>query len=205
MYLASATLQPGESHRPWEFRIRIPVDEILGDSVPNGRYYLTASLRLNFRETPEFPAGVVELAMERQALPETRREDAVTYRAETEVADRDPTTIRTVVTATLTGAGGSRLRFSYACPVVLYLYRSRARRDAAPRSGQPEWKSREACGPELQEMWLNRGESRTFEIRANARDILGDSLPPGRYYFTAVVQEERTRIFLSSGEAELRR
>lgn len=54
-------------------------------------------------------------------------------------------------------------------------------------------------------MWLSSGESRTFEVRATAREILCNALPPGRYYFAAVVQRQGPRVFLSAGDAELRR
>jgi hypothetical protein len=109
------------------------------------------------------------------------------------------------VTATLKHAGGSRLLYSLECPVTLYTYRSRTRRDAAPRSGEPDWKSPHRCGPELQEFWLHQGDSRNFQLRTTAREILGDRLLPGRYYFVAVVREQRRTVYLSAGEADLRR
>jgi hypothetical protein len=204
-YLATRTLAPGQTIRPHEFAARFPLAEILADSLPDGRYYFSASLRINHAHTPEFPAGSLRLSLPRPPLPASRTAHAVVYRAATEPAPSPTAAIRTTVIATLTHAGGSRLRYSLECPVTLYAYRSRARRDAAPRSGEPDWKSPQRCGRELQEMWLTRGDSRLLELRTSVQEILGDRLPPGRYYFVAVVREERRTVYLSAGEADLTR
>jgi hypothetical protein len=204
-YLATRTLAPGQTIRPHEFAVRFPLTEILADSLPDGRYYFSASLRINHVHTPEFPAGSLQLSLRRPPLPASRTAHAVVYRAATEPDAADPPGIRTTVIATLTHAGGSRLRYSFQCPVTVYAYRSRARRDAAPRSGEPDWKPSQRCGRELQEMWLQRGDSRAFEVRTSAHEILGDRLPPGRYYFVAAVREERRTVYLSAGEADLTR
>jgi hypothetical protein len=202
-YLATRTIAPGQTIRPSEFTARFPLIEILADSLPDGRYYFGATLEINHAHTPEFPAGAARLALPRPPLPASRTADAVTYRAATEADAASPPAIRTIVTATLTHAGGSRLRYSADCAVTLYAYRSRARRDAAPRSGEPDWKSPQRCGPELHELWLQHGDSRTFRVRTTAREILGDRLPAGRYYFVAVVREERRTVYLSAGEGDL--
>jgi hypothetical protein len=212
-YGATATVAPGATFQPREFQLTVPLIEILGDSLPDGRYYFSASLRLNFARTPEFPAGGANLSLPRQPLPASRMADAVMYRAATSVMDSaGPPTIRTVVTATLRDEGreigrtsAALQRFSRACPVVLYAYRDRARRDAAPLSGAADWTSGRDCGGDLQEMVLQGGMPRTFEVRASARDILGDRLPPGRYYFVAVVRTEGRPVYLAAGDAELGR
>jgi hypothetical protein len=204
-YLATRTLAPGQTILPDEFAGRFPLIEILGDSLPDGRYYFSASLQINSIHTPEFAAGSLRLSLPRPPLPVSQTADAVIYRATTEADVTAPAATRTTVTATLTHAGGSRLRYSLECAVTLHAYRSRVRRDAAPRSGEPDWKSSQRCGPELQEMWLQRGDSRTFQVRTSAHEILGGRLPPGRYYFVAVVREERRTVYLSAGEAELTR
>jgi hypothetical protein len=204
-YGATRTLGPGQTMRPDEFTGRFPLIEILGDSLPDGRYYFSASLRINHVHTPEFAAGSLRLSLPRPPLPASQTANAVVYRAATEPDAAAEAAIHTTVIATLAHAGGSRLRYSFDCPVTLYAYRSRARRDAAPRSGEPDWKSPPRCGPELQEMWLQRGDSRAFQVRASAREILGSRLPPGRYYFVAVVREERRTVYLSAGDAELTR
>jgi hypothetical protein len=212
-YLATATVAPGATFQPREFQLAVPVIEILGDSLPDGRYYFSASLRLNFARTAEFPAGSANLSLIRQPLPASRMAASVTFRAQTAVMDAaGAPTIRTTVTATLMDAGreigrmsAALHRFSRECPVVLYAYRDRARRDAAPRSGAADWTSARDCGSELQEMVLRGGEPRTFEVRASAREILGDRLPPGRYYLAAAVRTGGRIVYLAAGEAELRR
>jgi hypothetical protein len=204
-YLAMHTLAPGESFSPPEFKERIPIREILADSLPNGRYFFTGRLELNSLPTAEFKIGEAALTMRRPPLPKTRTADAVTYHARTELASTSPLMVRTRVSAALTHAGGALLRYSADCPATLLAYRDRRRRDAAPRSGEPDWKSPRRCGPALQEMSLDRGESRTFEVRATAGDILGSSLPTGRYYFAVAVQTDQQRVFLSAGEANLTR
>lgn len=60
-YLATDVLEPGRSISPPEFRLPIPVAEILGGSVEPGRYHLTALLQINFG-TVAIPAGTVDLA-----------------------------------------------------------------------------------------------------------------------------------------------
>ncbi len=200
--LGISDLAPGDSLRPFE--VRVPLIEVLGDSLPDGRYHFGAVLELNFAETGELAAGAAELAVPRAPLPDSRQARLITYRAATEVTEQRPTRVRTRVTATLTAAGGSIQRYPHGCPVMLWAYRDRARRDAAPVSGAPDWMSHPGgCGPELQEVSLGRGESRVFEVAADARSILGASLPPGRYYFAAVVNAPTRRVFLSAGEADL--
>lgn len=195
-----ATLQPGDTLS--RFGIEAPLIEVLGDSLPDGRYHFTASVELNGVWSPEAPAGALDLALVRPPLAARRRSEVMEHRAELG-ASGGGVTARVV--ATQAGAGAAAVRYAHECPIVLYAYRSRERRDAAPRSGAPDWKSRDDCGPGLREYALNRGERRTFELRAPAREILGASLPPGRYFFAVAVLVEGRRVFLSAGEAELRR
>ncbi|MDQ3309886.1 MAG: hypothetical protein M3497_07140 [Gemmatimonadota bacterium] len=205
LYAASATIAPDESFSPREFSLRVPVPEVLADSLLNGRYHFSVSLHLNRIQTPAFPAGEAELALRRPSLAATRTAESITYRANTEATSASPLIIRTQVTAVPAHPGGARLRYSADCPVILFVYHSRARRDAAPRSGEPDWRSARSCQGGFSEEWLNGGQSWTLGGEATTQEILGDSLPPGRYYFAAVVQTDRQRVFLSAGEANLAR
>lgn len=62
-------LAPGESISPAPFDVATPVGQILGDSLPSGRYYLVARVRLSPHPLTEVapdtvvsvPAGEVEL------------------------------------------------------------------------------------------------------------------------------------------------
>jgi hypothetical protein len=203
-YLRSHTLAPGAVLQVREFQIRVPLIEILGDSLPDGRYYFSAIVRLNFGRTSELPAGSASLALPREPLPSSRVAHMVTYSAETDVDSTPSPTIRTRVMLTQMRSGALH-RYSRDCPVTIYVYRDRARRDAAPQSGTPDWTSARNCGAELQELVLQGGEPRTFEIRATSREILGDRLPPGRYYFVVAVRHQHRTVYLSAGEAELTR
>ena len=55
-YLAIADLQPGASLLAEEFQLRIPVADVLGDTLEAGRYYFSVSLEHNLR-TQSFEAG----------------------------------------------------------------------------------------------------------------------------------------------------
>jgi hypothetical protein len=216
-YGVTSILAPGATLRgKWrEFQLRVPMIEILGDSLLDGRYYFSAVVRLNSGHTREIPSGSVTLALPREPLPSSRAAGSVTYTAATDVVDSTPSpTIRTTVTVLLPQhpealrrgiENASLRRYSRNCPLVLHAYRDRARRDAAPRSGAPDWTSARDCGTELQEFVLRGDEPRTFEVRARAREILGERLAPGRYYFAVAVHHEHRTIYLSAGEAELRR
>jgi hypothetical protein len=214
-YLATGTIAPGATLQQREFQLRVPVREILADSLLDGRYYFSATLRLNFGRTAAVPAGSVTLALPREPLPSSRRAASVVYTASTDILDSASSpAIRTTVTALLPlhpvavrrGEKNAALhRYSRSCPLVLYAYRDRARRDAAPRSGEPDWASTGDCGAELQEMALYGDEPRTFEIRTTSRQILDQRLPPGRYYLAVAVREQHRTIYLSAGEVTLAR
>jgi hypothetical protein len=189
-------------YSPWEFSLAVPLVEVLADSLPDGRYFVAGELELN-QDTLHFPVGEVELALERPLLASTRVHFTLTYQAETEILRARPTALRTRVTAIMTHGGSGIHRFPVDCPVVLHAYRSRERRDAAPRVGGSVWQSARNCREEFRKVVLHRQQREVFEFTATAAQILGDSLPPGRYYFAAAVQD-RPPIFLSAGEAELR-
>jgi hypothetical protein len=104
----------------------------------------------------------------------------------------------------VTDAGSTLATFSRDCPVTLYAYRSRERRDAGLRSGEPDWKPARACGPATRQVGLRRGEETSFETEAQVGEILGAARPPGRYYFAVAVQTGGPRFLLAAGEAYLR-
>jgi hypothetical protein len=53
------TFPPGASYT---YILKVPVPQILGDSLPKGRYQVTAQLRLNGYITQRLPAGHVEFS-----------------------------------------------------------------------------------------------------------------------------------------------
>jgi hypothetical protein len=48
-YLAVGKVEPATTFSPGEFNPRIPVNEMLGDSLPAGRYYFRAIIEMNRR------------------------------------------------------------------------------------------------------------------------------------------------------------
>ena len=61
---------------------------------------------------------------------------------------------------------------------------------------------------EIAHLWAEhtRQREQIAALTAGAVDILGDSLPGGRYYLAARLQRaEQSALLLSAGEAELRR
>lgn len=129
----------------------------------------------------------------------------MTIRARPVTVSGTPATVRARATATLDFAGSSLQKFSRDCPILIYAYRDRARRDAAPRSGAADWTQPATCSAEHTTAPMQRGGTQSFDTSAPARTILGASLPSGKYYFAISVGVEGSRVFLSAGEADLRR
>ena len=61
LYSVATTLAPGDSLTPREFAESIPVSTVLGDSLPSGRYYFSASVRINHHFARDVNAGEAEL------------------------------------------------------------------------------------------------------------------------------------------------
>ena len=61
LYLASRDLAPGDSIAPGDYFRRLPVRVILGDSLPPGRYRVTARVGANGRSSGDVAGGEVEL------------------------------------------------------------------------------------------------------------------------------------------------
>jgi hypothetical protein len=217
-YLTERQLAPRETLAAGEFSFRAPLIEVLGDSLPDARDWFTARIRINGEWLPEVAAGSANLVLPREPLPVSRTARSITFDARSEIGrdNAGQRVVRAILTAERTGPqrrarpgmpppppSASGLRLSAACPVVLYVYRDRARRDNAPRSGEPDWRSREDCGPELQQRAFYNGQPQRFDLEFPVSSILGARLRPGRYHFAVVVQAEGRRIFLSAGAADL--
>ena len=145
-------------------------------------------------------AGEPGAALQQQQTGQVTAE-GVTYTAETRIAETAPVTMYTTVRVENTSSGRQEVTFPDGCVVLL-----RAYRDAA-RTGAPAWDQQRgvACTMQLVTMSLAPGESREFLARATADQILGDSLPPGRYYFTALLRPAGRAVEVPAGEGELAR
>lgn len=150
---------------------------------------------------PEHPAqpGQPESPSSRQGSIMT--EGDLRYVAETAIMESFPVQLATTVTASNVGSRPAALEFPDGCPVLLRAYRT------ADRSGRPAWDQANEtfCTMAIQQFTINPGESRRFTTRTDAREILGDSLPNGRYYLTAVLRKSGGPLELTAGEADLAR
>ncbi len=125
--------------------------------------------------------------------------DGIGYEADMRILESFPVQLHTTVTLTNTSDAPRTVELPGGCPVLLRAYRT------ADRTGEPAWDQERdiVCTQQLLIVTLAPGESREVEGRATAVDILGDSLPNGRYHLAAVVRPDRRRIELPAGEAEL--
>jgi hypothetical protein len=60
-YLGVRDLAPGDSVSPADYRRHVPIRAILGDSLPPGRYRITARVTANGRSSEHLAVGEVEL------------------------------------------------------------------------------------------------------------------------------------------------
>lgn len=125
--------------------------------------------------------------------------DGIRYAADTRILESFPVQLQTTVTLTNTTSAPQTLEIPGGCPVLLRAYTT------AERTGEPAWdQSRDiVCTQQVMIARLGPGESEEVTGRASARDVLGDSLPNGRYYLTAVVVPNRQQVEVPAGEADL--
>ncbi|HEU4642964.1 MAG TPA: hypothetical protein VFS44_10965, partial [Gemmatimonadaceae bacterium] len=210
LYLATGDLAPGDSMRAGELQAYVSVPEILADSLPAGRYHITALMELNDRWTPELSAGDVYLDPAVDPLPDEREIDSVVYRAAVLVGD-GPRTLRLRITATNRGSAPATIGGSPAvsCPVLLYAVASRERRDRWYVPGHAEaWDAR-GCPLEIPRVTIAPGETRTFEGVVGTAGGAPDSTAVGRLYFIAGLwlanaSGKVRHAVLSAGDADVR-
>ena len=133
------------------------------------------------------------------ANPDVRVEEGIQYKAETAILESFPVQLATTVKLTNTGNSPRQVTFPDGCVVLIRAYRT------AERTGEPAWDQSRvvACTMALVEVALAPGESREFQARTDAGLILGDSLPDGRYYFSALLRPDGRALEVPAGEADL--
>lgn len=117
--------------------------------------------------------------------PAGSNDGALAVRAETRVSD-EPAVLVSVMTVRNDSDEPVELVLSGSCPVVLRAYGDPA------RSGTPAWDADrlDRCAPEI--VLLRRilpGDSIQEFFDTHEEEILGDSLPPGRYFLSAALRE----------------
>ena len=190
-------LAPGESQiLPAEgFRLTISAD-----TLPNERVYVFGAVD-RIRDLVNVPAGPVDVTSPNAGLA---------FAVSTAVTGARNDTLRAHVTITDTTSQPWRLEYG-ACALALFAYRT------PTRTGPPAWNSTQRrtaggldymCPLYLRVGILEAGETsspRELNAAYPLTEILGDSLPNGRYYFTAHVRMNWRTKELPAGDAELRR
>lgn len=208
-------LRPGDSAAPHELRMRIPVRDVVGKAQFAVNYYFRAMVRLNGDST-EIAAG--KLALPKLA-PSIETVEGLTFRAETRVAENEGRPKRLLTRVIVTNHNTRRVEVNYGnCSPQLRAYRH------AHRSGRPVWYEGRLPGKDPKTGMLTRicdayglvdiidpGDSlvvERFQLEPTVREVLGDSLPERRYFFTAVFRITTLRFQtpeLPSGSAMLTR
>jgi hypothetical protein len=170
-----------------------------GDTLPNGRYFVTAALD-RIRDLVNVAAGPVDIVSPNAGL---------TFAAATRVSGTN-----VEVKASLTNTNAAPVRLEYGtCAVSLLAYRT------ADLAGKPVWNSDYrrpygfpdtfyGCFGILLGGVIKPGEtlsppalSPSFPVL----ELLGDSLSDGRYYFKALVRMNWRTTVLPAGDADVRR
>jgi hypothetical protein len=204
LILYDLQLAPGESISPSS--LRIPLYEILGDSLPEGRYFFTAELELTDdrvrpigQEIVRLDAGEAVLEREHLRLPAERVLRGIRYQIPPAplTDEGDSLRIRMVVqnvSDRLLGINASRT-----CPFLIWAYRRRSERDRAPLR-EPAWVNPQVCSRE-EATTFEPGESRIFHA-GFSRAVLRQALGPGRYYLSAMVPAGQG-AHLAAGEVQI--
>jgi hypothetical protein len=135
------------------------------------------------------PAGGVEDGVLR---------DGVRYTASTAVLESFPVQLHTTVTLVNTGRTTARLEFPSGCVALLRAYGSAT-------ATEPVWDQATVvmCTMALQLLDLAPGESRSYSMRTDAREVLGDSLPDGTYHLRARIAVNGAAVEVPAGAVEL--
>lgn len=171
--------------------------DISRDTLATGRYYVAAALD-RLRDLYNVRAGPVDIVSPNFGL---------TFTATTTVASSSLN-----VHATVTNTNAQPVRLEYgACAITLLAYRT------SDRSGNPAWNSafrepyppagyRYACPSYLAVGKLNPAETLSpgeFNVRIPINEMLGDSLPAGHYYFTALIGMNWRANVVKAGDVDV--
>jgi hypothetical protein len=157
------------------------------------RTLLAAALACAACAPPAPPAG--------DAAPgrSTATQGPLRFEAATAELRSFPVQLSTTVTATNASGQAQTVEMPGGCTVLLRAYRD------ASRTGTPAWdQQREAvCTQQLLIEEYAPGQSRQYHGRATAMEILGDTLPNGRYYLTALLRPAGGTVEVPAGEVNL--
>jgi hypothetical protein len=187
-------LAPGESRTFQAGGFRATIS---GDTLPNARVYVFAVVD-RLRDLLDVPAGPVDVVSPNSGLVLT---------ASTAVTGPNADTLTARLTITNTNTESVRIEYG-ACSMRLLAYRSPARQGTAVWNSGARFGGRIACPAYLAVGVVRPGETaspKEFNAAYTVREVLGDSLPSGRYYFSAHVRLNWRESDIRAGDAELRR
>ncbi|WP_420456273.1 hypothetical protein [Rubrivirga sp.] len=200
LYLATRTLAPGETMTPDgtpELRVAASLAEVLTDSIPDGRYWLTAVFDVDMIDgtrpvdTLRVDLGPVDLAARRPPLATEAVRVGVRFGVDSVRVEGGR--LRAVVRAAPVPRMGPDVVGWAPCAARVLAFAGADRRDAAPRAGPPEATADAACGQPpptpfggssagggSPPLYLGIDRALRAEVDLALEDLLGDR-PPGRY------------------------
>jgi hypothetical protein len=202
-------LAPGDTLR---FPVSFPMYEVMGDSLPAARYYVSALAAVaggagsgsgGTRIAQTLSAGVVDLTRDPDRLPSSRVVDSISFTATTRIVRGagGADTIRTLVLMTNISATRREADVSRDCAVIVYAFPTSALRDSVPIQ-KPSAYPDPGCDFNPHHFALAPGQSWTF-----GRDVpmatARSSLVAGRYWFTAWLLATPSPM-LAAGSVEIR-
>lgn len=125
--------------------------------------------------------------------------NGIAYRLESRVAETFPVTLYADLTMENVADQAVEVTFPDACVLLLRAYRS------DDRTAEPAWDQQRGamCAQALVRHRLSPGETEQHGTRVDAGEILGDSLPDGRYYLTAFIRPDGREVEIDAGSVEL--
>jgi hypothetical protein len=111
-----------------------------------------------------------------------------------------PVQLQAILTARNTADTANVLNFPYPCVAQLHVHRDSA------RSGEPAWTQERfmGCIASIFDDTIAAGDTAQYAApRTNAAEILGDSLPDGRYWLSIMVRPRGEPIVVPAGSADL--
>jgi hypothetical protein len=134
------------------------------------------------------------------APSQSRIVGGIEYSAETLVMESFPVQLQTIVTARNTSDDDAVLHFPYPCVVAVHAYAD------STRTGAPAWSQERfmGCIAVIFDDTIAAGDTAQYMApRTDGYELLGDSLPDGRYWLMASLNPSGQRVELPAGVVDL--
>jgi hypothetical protein len=124
----------------------------------------------------------------------------LSFQARAELTGTPSDSIAVTVAITNTSTESSRARVSQYCH-VLFQWRA----VASDSTARPRWDGRQRmCLARGRDVSLGPGQTEVLRTTASVREVLGDSLPDGRYIVTAIFEVDGATVTRLAGAVVLR-